>query len=292
MSILVSGAAGGLGRLVTAELVRLGAPNIIATTRDPSQLVHLAAQGVDVRAADFDDPASLATAFAGADRALIISTDSLDGTDRRIHQHRSAIAAAARAGVGHLLYTSIVNPHEGNPAAVARDHRLTEDALAESGLPWTALRNNLYSEVTIMALAPAVASGALYAAAADGAVSYVARADCARAAAAALLAADIAHGPIDITGPEAITRADLAAIAADVTGRPVEYVAVDADAAVQGMIGAGLPEPLARLLVTFDLATASGQFSGVSNAVTELAGAEPESVASFLRANKHALDVV
>lgn len=283
MAVLVTGASGAFGRHVVERLLDLGAPSIIATTRTPGAVDDLADRGVDVRRADFDDPSTLTAAFAGADRALIISTDTLDGTDRRVRQHAAAIAAAADAGVHHLLYTSIVNAHEGNPAVAASDHRRTEQALADSGVRWTALRNSIYSEIALLSLAPAVASGTLYAAAGDGAVSFVTRADCADAAAAALLSADLDDGPIDITGPEALTRHDLAAIASEVTGRPVTYAPIDVEAAVAGMVDAGMPETVARGMVTFDVAAAEGHLAVVSTAVADLTGHEPTSLASFLR---------
>lgn len=270
----------------------LDTQGIIATTRNPAGLDDLAARGVEVRHAHFDDdPGSLAAAFAGAQRALIISTDVLDGTDRRVRQHIAAIEAAAAAGVEHLLYTSIVNPHEDNPVVVAGDHRRTEAALADSGVRWTALRHSIYSEIALLSLPAAVASGALYAAAGDGAVGFVTKADCAAAAAAALVAPDLADGPLDITGPDALTRHDLAAITFEVTGRPITYVPIDADSAVAGMVDAGMPEPVAQAMVTFDTAAAAGELDVVSTAIADLTGQKPTSFASFVRAHKDELDV-
>lgn len=291
MSVLVTGASGVLGRQVVERLLALDTQGVIATTRNPAGLDDLAARGVEVRHADFDDPDSLVAAFAGAQRALIISTDVLDGTDRRVRQHTAAIEAAAAAGVEHLLYTSIVNPHEGNPVVVADDHRRTEAALAASGVRWTALRHSIYSEIALLSLPAAVASGTLYAAAADGAVGFVTRADCAAAAAAALVDPDLAEGPIDVTGPEALTRHDLAAITSEVAGRAVTYVPIDVDSAVAGMVDAGMPAPVAQAMVTFDTAAAAGELDVVSSSVADLTGREPTSFASFLRAHKDQLDV-
>lgn len=291
MSVLVTGASGALGRQVVERLLALDTQGIIATTRNPAGLDDLAARGVEVRHADFDDPGSLADAFTGAQRALIISTDVLDGTDRRVRQHTAAIEAAVTAGVEHLLYTSIVNPHENNPVVVADDHRRTEASLANSGVRWTALRHSIYSEIALLSLPAAVASGTLYAAAGDGAVGFVTKADCAAAAAAALVAPDLAVGPLDVTGPDALTRRDLAAITSEVTGRPVTYVPIDADSAVAGMVDAGMPEPVAQAMVTFDTAAAAGELAVVSTAVADLTGQEPTSFASFLRAHKDELDV-
>ncbi|HEU5098574.1 MAG TPA: NAD(P)H-binding protein, partial [Roseiflexaceae bacterium] len=117
-TLLVTGASGHLGRRVIELLLEANAGHVIATTRSPDNLADLAARGVEVRKADFDAPGSLASAFAGADRLLLISTDALDGTDRRIVQHRNAVKAAEQAGVTHVVYTSFTNTEPGNPAAV------------------------------------------------------------------------------------------------------------------------------------------------------------------------------
>src|SRR5207249_3678118 len=113
-TLLVSGASGYLGRRVIELLLASNAAQLIATTRSPDKLADLVARGVEVRQADFDDPASLATAFAGADRLLLISTDAVDSTDRRQVQHRTAIKAAEQAGVKHVAYTSLTRPEPGS----------------------------------------------------------------------------------------------------------------------------------------------------------------------------------
>ena len=140
-TLLVTGASGQLGRRVITHLVqthRVAAQNIIATTRKPEALADLAAQGVVVRSADFDDPVSLAKAFAGADRLLLISTDALDRPGRRLEQHVNAVNAAVKAGVKHVVYTSMPRPDPGSPIPFAPDHLGTEKALASSPLGWTA----------------------------------------------------------------------------------------------------------------------------------------------------------
>src|SRR4029079_1752737 len=129
-TLLVTGAAGHLGRRVIELLLEANAGHVIAPTRSPDKIADLAARGVEVRQADFDDPSLLAAAFAGADRLLLISTDALDGTDRRQVQHRNAIAAAEQARVKHVVYTSLTRPEPGSPIAIAPDHYATEQALA------------------------------------------------------------------------------------------------------------------------------------------------------------------
>src|SRR3984885_85845 len=184
-TLFVTGASGHLGRRVVELLLEKNAGKIVAGTRTPDKLADLAARGVVVRHADFEDPKKLEAALAGVDRALIISTDAIDRPGRRIAQHRAAVAAAVSAGVKHVLYTSMPNP-ETSPVVFAPDHLGTEQALKASGLSYTILRMCWYTDFLIPTLAPAAASGKLMAATGQGGAPYVTREDCAQAAAAAL----------------------------------------------------------------------------------------------------------
>ncbi len=165
---LVTGASGHLGQLVITNLLethKIPANKIIATTRKPETLAALKAKGVDVRAADFDDTATLVKAFKGATRLLLISTDALDRPGHRLEQHKNAIAAAEKAGVDHILYTSLPKP-DTSAILFAPDHVGTEKTLAASSLKgWTVLRSNWYFENLFYALPSAIKSGTLYTAA-------------------------------------------------------------------------------------------------------------------------------
>jgi NAD(P)H dehydrogenase (quinone) len=288
-TLLVTGASGHLGRRVVELLLAAGEDHIAVTTRTPDQVADLAARGVSVRRADFDDPGSLPAAFAGVDRLLLVSTDALDRPGRRLAQHRGAISAARAAGVAHVVYTSVVNPGPESPVTLAPDHHGTELALEESGLGFTALRNSLYTDLLLHTLPRAVATGQLVTASGTGATTYVTREDCARIAAAALAAASTGRRAVDVTGPEALTGADIARITSELTGRPVTHVAIPADDLRAGLLGAGLPPPIADVYVSFDVAVARGFFAQVSPAVQELTGRAPASVASFLAAHRAAL---
>lgn len=290
--LLVTGASGHLGRRVVELL--LESPDrrgrkLVALTRSPEKLAELAARGVDVRAADFDHPATLAAAFAGVERALIISTDALDPPGRRLAQHSAAVQAARAAGVRHAVYTSLIRPDPESPIRLAPDHWGTETALRESGIGYTVLRNSMYTDYLLMGLPHALATGQLVNAYGDGAVSYVTREDCARAAAAALAAPFEGTAVLDVTGPAALTQAELASIASDVTGKPLKYVAVDAETATQNLQRAGLPRPIAELLISFEVAGTRGRLAVVSSAVRELTGEAPRSVRDFLTAHRSAL---
>lgn len=286
-TLLVTGAAGHLGRRVVERLLERGAPAIIATTRDPSKLADLAARGVEVRAADFDAPASLASAFRGASRALLVSTDAFDRPGRRLEQHQSAIAAFREAGVDHVVYTSLVNTVTSR-AAVADDHAKTEAAIVRAGVGGSILRNSLYTDLFLQSLPGAIASGALVDARGDARAAFVTREDCALAAAGALLDGYEGFRTLDVTGPSALTSAEVAAIVSEIVGKPILHVPVSIDQLVAGMVSHGLPRPVAELFASFDAEIAAGGLAGVTNAVESLAGRAPIGVAEFLRENRAA----
>lgn len=289
-TLLVTGASGQLGRRVIELLLASGHRDLIATTRTPEKLADLAAQGVTVRAADFDQPASLEQAFSGAQRILIVSTDALDAPGHRLAQHLNAVRAAEAVGAAHVLYTSIVHAEPDALAAVASDHYHTEQALHHSGMGYTILRNNLYAETLIMSIGRALASGGQWVAATgDGKAAYVTREDCARAAAAALAADVDGRRTLDITGSESLSHAELAAHVAHLTGLPLTYQPIPVQALVAGMTQMGLPAPIAQLVASFDAAIAAGQLDGVSGAVNDLTGTPAQSARAFLAANLTAL---
>ena len=271
MTIGISGAAGQLGRATTDLLLERVAPgDLVLVTRDPAQLDAYAGRGAAVRRGDFDDPAGLREAYRGVDRLLLISGADIG---RRVAQHTDAIAAAKDAGVGRIAYTGIVNPTEANPAAAAPEHRGTEEALRASGLEWTMLRNGIYGDLTAHGLVQSIAAGRHVYNSGDGKTSLVARADCAAAAAVVLSEDGHANQAYDITGPEALSGADLGAIASELSVTPVEAVAVDDEEYVRILVEyAGLPEPIAQFLASFGRAGREGQLSTVSNAVEELTG--------------------
>lgn len=280
MTIAVTGASGQLGRLVAEGLLQRVAPSdVVLLTRDPARLADLAERGADVRAADFGDPSTLAAAFAGVDRLLLISTDVVGA---RLEGHLAAIDAARAAGVRHVAYTSVPEPVGANPAAVVPDHAATEEALRASGLAWTMLRNNLYADMQGASLAPAEATGRLVTNVGDGAAAYVARADCA-AVAVGVLTGEGHEGQVyDVTGPHAWTAAELAELAARRAGREVEVVDVDDDAYAAGLVQAGVPEPLAPLLVSFGTSTRQGHLARVTDVVARVGGVEPTSLESVI----------
>jgi len=290
--LLVTGASGHLGRRVVEHLLTthgVPAKQIIATTRKPEALAEFAARGVDVRRADFDDATGLVQAFRGAKRLLLISTDKVDVPGARLRQHTGAVEAAARAGVQHVVYTSMYACEPGSPIPFAPDHHGTEQALAKSRLGWTVLRHTWYMDSLLQSLPQAIKSGQLVSAGNDQGVNYVTREDCARVDAAALAANATSNARYDITGPTAVNASGLAALASELSGKPVKAVLVTPEQLEAGLKAAGLPPPVVAIVAGIDVNTRNGTVRNVSDAVLKLTGKAPQSVPDFLKGNRAAL---
>lgn len=289
--LLVTGASGHLGQLVLNNLLinqNIAPADIIAGGRDTSKLFNWAAKGTEIRKVDFDDP-DLANAFKGVDHLLIISTDALDLPGKRLRQHEAAVAAATKASVEHITYTSMPSPDD-SLIPFAPDHFGTEDSVKASGVNYTILRNSWYMENLFMSLPQVLASGKWFTSAADGKVGQVSREDCAAAAAASLVAGDKSNKTFTLTGPEALTIADMAAAASAALNKPIEVIPVSDDQLVQGMISAGVPEIMAGFLVTFDANTRENKVNIVTGDVEALTGNTPKSIKTFFEENKAAFN--
>jgi len=266
-TIAVSGASGKLGRMVLHELAGLADGPVVALSRTPEPF------GPSGRYADFDRPESLAAAFAGVTRLVLISTDALGG-DRRVRQHGNAIEAARLAGVRHVVYTSILNATTSPLSSVVADHAETERLLAASGIGYSVLRNAFYDDLALQIVGRAV-QGAFRHAAGEGGVAYVRRADCALAAATAAAGSFDGRRVLDITGPEVVDMPRLAALAG------LRAVAVGTVELVERLTAGGVPVPMAQVLAMIDegigrgaMAPASGDFEslvGRSAAALQLA---------------------
>ncbi len=288
MKLVITGASGELGRKVTALLIAAGrAADLILITRSPASLAEAAAAGATVRHGDYNDPAALEQAMAGGDRLLLISGLAIG---RRRVQHREAIAAAKRAGVKHVVYTSSAGLVPKSPSWAVHDHHTTECDLFTSGLAYTVLRNSQYAEVIATMLAPAaVEHGAMVMSTGEGRICFVSKDDCA-AAAAAVLMGDGHEGAIyEISGPEFSSFREAAALAAEFSGRPVEYrvctteeklaifdaMGVQRDY-VDGMFNEGTGAWCSNEMITYETAIREGYFAICSGHVELLTGRKPK----------------
>jgi NAD(P)H dehydrogenase (quinone) len=255
MSIVITGATGHLGRLAVEALLRRGvaAGRIVATGRRTETLDDLAARGVAVRRADFEDPQSLREAFAGAERLLLVSSSEVG---RRAHQHANAIQAAKDVGVGLIAYTSIPKA-DRSTLILAQEHRATEELLAGAGVPHVVLRNSWYIENYTGQL-PVYLQHGIAGAAGDGRISAATRADFADAAAAVLV--DEGHaGAVYELGGQAFTLRELAQVVSDASGQQVDYTDLPVEQYTRVLVGAGLPEPVATVFADGDRGAAQGE---------------------------------
>lgn len=265
----VTGASGQLGRLAVAALVaRVGAAAVVAIVRDPGKAAGLFPAGVAVRQGDYDQPQELAAAFAGVERLLLISSNAIG---QRLAQHRNAIAAARQASVARIAYTSVLRA-DISPLGLAEEHRQTETALAESGLPHSLLRNGWYTENYAASIPPALAHGAFIGSARDGRIASAARIDYAEAAAVALIGDQAPRVVHELAGDASYSLAEFAAELSRQAGRTVPYVDMPEADYRGALLGAGLPEGLAALLADSDAAAAKGALNDDSLTLSRLIG--------------------
>jgi NAD(P)H dehydrogenase (quinone) len=195
--------------------------------------------------------------------------------------HRNAIEAAVAAGVGRILYTSHQGAASDTPFGPGRDHAATEQLLADSGLPWTSLRNGFYAHSLAWLLGPWRETGRITVPA-DGPVSWTTREDAAEAAAVILASKGDYDGPVTLTAKAAPTFAEIAAFASELTGRTIETEVVPADAWVAARVATGQPEFVARFTLGMYQAASGGFFAGVDPLLATLLGREPRTVRDVL----------
>ncbi len=242
------------------------ADQIVALVRDPAKAADLAADGVQVRHADYDRPGTLGPALAGVRKLLLIS-----GTEQgaRVAQHQAMIDAAR--GVELIAYTSVLHA-DRSPLGLAEDHRRTEAALAASRLPSVSLRNGWYTENHLAGLQPALAHGVLMGAASAGRFASATRRDYAEAAAAVLLAERPAKRVYELAGDEAWTLTDLATAISRRSGRTVAYKNLSQADYEAALLHAGLPPMLAALVADADARAADNALFDDSHDLSDLIG--------------------
>ncbi|MEU8848932.1 SDR family oxidoreductase [Streptomyces sp. NPDC048564] len=268
MSIVVTGATGHLGRHVVEQLLeKVPADQVTAVVRTPEKVADLAERGVKIAVADYNAPETFDGLFAAGDKVLLISGSEV-GNDR-VGQHKVVIDAAKAAGVALLAYTSAPG---SLTAALADDHRGTEKALLESGLPYALLRNGWYHENYTENLAPVLQYNAVTHAAGEGRVSSAARADYAAAAVAVLTGEGHENKTYELGGDVAWSLAEYAAELSRQTGKEIADNAVSTDALVGILTGAGVPEPFAVILAGVDASIEKGELVVDSGDLSRLAG--------------------
>ncbi len=269
MKIGVTGATGQLGRLVVSSLLeKCSASDVVAIVRDSAKAADLAGKGVEIREATYDDRASLEAALAGLDKVLLISSNEVG---RRVPQHINVIDAAKAAGVKHVVYTSAPKATTSS-LVLAPEHKATEEYLAASGLPYTVLRNNWYTENYAQAMQTARDTGAVVAAAGAGRVASATRADYAEGAAAVLCGQGHEGKVYEFSGDHAWDFNEFAAAIAETSGTSCVYKPVEVKDVAAGMVKAGMDEGLAGFFAAVDGNIAEGCLGDASPDLTKLIG--------------------
>ena len=281
MKIAITGATGQLGFIVIEKLLlQTEANNIVALVRNPAKATHLTAQNIEVREFDYDRPETLVPALSGIDKLLLISANEVG---RRTPQHKAVINAAKVAGVPYLAYTSLLRA-DTSPLGLAQEHRETEKLIQDSGLRYTFLRNNWYSENYLAGVAHTIEIGTLFGAAQDGRISSASRIDYAEAAAKVLTSTVHDNQTYELAGSESFTRADLAQFISQATHKSVIYQNLSADDLRQGLTQASLPSHLIDVIVDADVQTAKGAMYSNSKDLEQLIGHKTTSIQDSIKA--------
>ena len=282
-TIGITGAAGALGsRTAQYVLETRPANDVVLFSRSPQSLTEFTVAGARARHADFDQPEALPEAFSGVDVLLLISTDAVG---RRRAQHEAAISAAASAGVGRIVYTSMSNADSMFPESLrplSDDHAATEKALRQAGPAWTILRNALYLEAIGAGWAQAGATGSLITNNGDGQHAPITRDDCAAAAAAVLLGDGHDDVVYDIAGAQLLDDAAFASALTARYGRPVDPVTVTDEQYAEGLLAAGLPREVVGVLVGFGESIRAGLLETPLGDTDKLIGRTPTGLTDFL----------
>lgn len=282
--IVITGATGHLGRLVIEELLRrVPASEVAVAVRNVEKAADLAARGIDVRHADYDQPQTLERAFGGATKVLLISANE---PGKRAAQHRNVVEAVKASGARLLVYTSILNAATSG-IGLAEEHLATEKAVRASGLPFVLLRNGWYIENYTENLGPALQYGAIAGSAGAGRVAAATRADFA-AAAVEVLTGEGHEGRIyELAGDAPFTLTELAAEVSRQAGKPVVYNDLPPAAYRDVLLGAGLPTPIVEMLVDADLGLGRGELENGSGDLRRLIHRPTTPLADAVRAAIH-----
>ncbi|MGW2932369.1 SDR family oxidoreductase [Streptomyces sp. NPDC001156] len=284
MSIVVTGATGHLGRHVVEQLLeKVPAEEITAVVRTPEKAADFAERGVRITVADYNDPASFDSIFATGDKVLLISGNEFD--KGRAGQHKVVLDAAKAAGVALFAYTSAPG---SLTAALADDHRTTEEAILASGVPYVLLRNGWYHENYTEHLAPVLEHGAVVQAAGEGRVASASRADYAAAAVAVLTGEGHEDKTYELSGDTAWGFAEYTAELSRQSGKEIAYNSVSVEALKGILTGAGLPQPLAAILAGVDASIEKGELAVTTGDLSRLTGRQTtpisESITAALKA--------
>lgn len=265
----ITGATGQLGQLVIEELIKRGKTNdVVALARNISKAEDFKRQGIVVRVADYSRAETWPESLKGIKTLLLISSSEVG---QREAQHKTVIQAAKKAGVEHIIYTSVLRADQST-LGLAKEHLATEKAIQASGLKYTFLRNGWYLENHTEHLAPALATGLIHGAAGAGRFSSASRRDYAQAAVQVLRTSGHENKIYELAGDTSFTMNDLAAEVSNHAGKAITYMNHSFENFKSALIGAGVPEPFAQLLADSDVGAANGQLQSDAKDLSQLIG--------------------
>jgi len=272
--ILITGASGRIARR-TAELLAHRGSSLRLMSRNPDHAPKFA--GVEIVRGDFKEPATLDAAFAGIVTAFVVSGKALPG--QRALMHKNAFEAAARAGVGHVVYLSLKGTSSNSLYPFCRDHQTSEQFLAATGLPHTSLRIAFYQDMFIEKFDP---HGVIRGPGGTGRGAFISREDTAWAVAAAV--AKPSGGALDITGPELLSVADVARRLSAISSAALRYEEESAEEMRARLGRAGMSDEARDLEVGWFQAIAAGEQSPVTDTYRRLTGKDPQSPEAYFSA--------
>jgi NAD(P)H dehydrogenase (quinone) len=282
--IALTGVTGTLGGRVAARLSAATHGPLRLVVRDAARAPRLAGAEVVENPGGYADGAGLRAALAGVDTLFLVSAAEAED---RLQQHLTAVEAAALAGVERIVYTSFVGARPDATFTLVRQHFATEQAIAATGVRHTFLRHNMYADFVPFFATVQDGRAVIEAPAGEGRTGFVSRDDLADVAAAVLLRDDseLDGQALDVTGPEALTLAEAAAVLTEITGRPTEYRDQTVEEAWATRRPSGHPDWEIEGWVTSYLAIAAGELFTVTDVVPRLTGHPARTVAEHLRAH-------
>ncbi|QGY43075.1 NAD(P)H-binding protein [Maribellus comscasis] len=283
--ILITGATGNLGKQTLQSLVsKTDVSNLAALVRDESKATDLKELGIEIRVGNYDDIASLTSAFHGIDKLFFVSASDIE---KRLPQHKNVLEAAKENSVEHIVYTSFVRKNETDSspiAAVAKAHIYSEEFLLESGIDYTILRNTLYMEFAPYFMGDKVLENRMvYLPSGDGKVAFLLRSEMAEIAANILTSEGHENKTYTLSSEEAFSYADIAKIISKISEKDIKFVSPPVDEFVQTMHKAGVPEEMIGMSVGFARAIQQGEFEATNPEISKLLGRKVVTIEEFLK---------
>ena len=275
--ILVAGGTGTTGGEVIRLMQEKGEP-FMAMVRSAANADKLQAKGIDTILADLSDPASLSPAMKGVESLFLLSASVSNQADLQLN----AVEAAETAGVGFIVKVSVVGADPESPLTLVRAHAEVEEGLAASGVPHAVLRAGSFMQNFLGSADTIKSQDQFYGSSGNGKIAMIDARDVAAAAVALLTSQEPTGGVFTLTGPEALSNAQAAAVISEVVGREIRYMDVSGDALKAGLLDAGLEEWLVDDLVALNKAFAGGAGEGVTDDVERLTGRPARTFAQFV----------